>query len=142
MLTERFLTSNKCSIFNPFSARVKRGHSTCPRHNPYLVLLFNSPVCNIPENTNSVMSHNGIRIDSLDIAVSNIVGINIADHCISRILCQSFLEMSSERYFFILFQKKHLTSLVLLLFVYQVDLLETNLCKVLYFAFSTSLPYQ
>ena len=37
MLTERFLTSNKCSIFNPFSARVKRGHSSCPRHNPYRV---------------------------------------------------------------------------------------------------------
>ena len=93
MLTERFLTSNKCSIFNPFSASVKRGHSACPRHNPYLVL-FNSPVCNIPENTNSVMSHNGIRIDSLNIAVCNIVCINITDHRISRILCKSFLEIS------------------------------------------------
>lgn len=50
--------------------------------------------------------------------------------------------MSSERYFFILFQKKHLTSLVLLLFVYQGDLLETNLYRVLYFASITSLPYQ
>ena len=40
------------------------------------------------------MSHNGIRIDSLNIAVCNIVCINIADHRISRILCKSFLEIS------------------------------------------------
>ena len=40
------------------------------------------------------MSHNGIRIDSFNIAVCNIVCINITDHRISRILCQSFLEIS------------------------------------------------
>ena len=34
MLTERFLTSNKCSIFNPFSARVKRGAPLVPPSQP------------------------------------------------------------------------------------------------------------
>ena len=34
MLTERFLTSNKCSIFNPFSARVKKGALRVPPSQP------------------------------------------------------------------------------------------------------------
>ena len=34
MLTERFLTSNKCSIFNPFSTRVKRGAPLVPPSQP------------------------------------------------------------------------------------------------------------
>ena len=50
--------------------------------------------------------------------------------------------MSSNNYFFCFLSEKHLTFLVLLLFVYQGDLLETNLCRVLYFASITSLPYQ
>lgn len=50
--------------------------------------------------------------------------------------------MSSNNYFFCFLSEKHLTFLVLLLFVYQGDLLETNLYRVLYFASITSLPYQ
>lgn len=62
-----------------------------PKHFFLAVSLFcNRPVFHIPENTNSMVPHNGMGINSLNAGIRNVIGINVADKSVCGILCKLF----------------------------------------------------
>ena len=59
----------------------------------FMYLLLNSPVRYIPENPHTMVAHNRIWVNSLNVCICYIVCINIADKCVRRIICQFHLEL-------------------------------------------------
>ena len=50
------------------------------------------PIGDIPENTNTVVTHDGVRVNAVDGVLCHIVCIDVADEGIGRIAGQSHLE--------------------------------------------------